>query len=44
MSWWESLKIKVLPIAKQLWEQTHPESAPSEIQSNGDAVKASTED
>ena len=28
MAWWENLKINVLPIAKELWEQTHPKSAP----------------
>ena len=44
VAWWENLKINVLPIAKQLWEQTRPKSAPSEIQTNGNAAKASTED
>jgi Rad52/22 family double-strand break repair protein len=25
--WWENLKINALPVAKELWEQTHPKSA-----------------
>src|SRR5450631_2568506 len=25
--WWENLKIDALPVAKALWEQTHPKSA-----------------
>ena len=24
--WWENLKINALPVAKELWEQTHPKS------------------
>ena len=27
VAWWENLKINALPIAKGLWEQTHPKSA-----------------
>jgi hypothetical protein len=30
MGWWESLQIDALEIAKRLWEQTHPKSAPAE--------------
>ena len=28
VAWWENLKIDALAIAKGLWEQTHPKSAP----------------
>ena len=24
MSWWEGLKIDAIRVARQLWEQTHP--------------------
>jgi hypothetical protein len=27
ITWWENLKINALPIARELWEQTHPKSA-----------------
>jgi len=27
IAWWENLKINALPIARGLWEQTHPKSA-----------------
>jgi hypothetical protein len=27
VNWWENLKINALPVAKELWEQTHPKSA-----------------
>ena len=27
-AWWKDLKINALEIAKGLWEQTHPKSAP----------------
>ncbi len=30
VAWWENLKIDALPIAKGLWEQTRPKSAPAE--------------
>jgi hypothetical protein len=43
VAWWEGLKINALPIAKGLWEQTHPKSAAGEIHPNEDAAKAPTE-
>jgi hypothetical protein len=43
VAWWEGLKINALEIAKRLWEQTHPKSAPADIQPNEDAAKAPTE-
>jgi hypothetical protein len=30
VAWWEKLNIKALEIAKGLWEQTHPKSAPAD--------------
>ena len=27
ITWWQTLKIDALPIARELWEQTHPKSA-----------------
>ena len=27
VTWWQTLKIDALPIARELWEQTHPKSA-----------------
>jgi hypothetical protein len=27
ITWWQNLKINALPIARELWEQTHPKSA-----------------
>jgi hypothetical protein len=39
--WWENLKIKPLPIARGLWEQTHPKSVATDApQPNDDAAKA----
>jgi hypothetical protein len=29
LAWWKTLNIDALDIAKQLWEQTHPKSAPA---------------
>ena len=43
VAWWEGLKINALPIAKGLWEQTHPKSAAADIRPNEDAAKAPTE-
>ena len=41
--WWENLKINALPIAKGLWDQTHPNSAPADIRPNENVAKAATE-
>ena len=42
--WWKTLNIDALPIAKGLWEQTHPKSASTDTpQSNDDAAKATAE-
>jgi hypothetical protein len=30
VAWWEGVKINALDIAKGLWEQTHPKSAPAD--------------
>ncbi len=39
--WWDNLKIKPLPIARGLWEQTHPKSAATDTQQpHDDAAKA----
>jgi hypothetical protein len=44
VAWWEGLKINALPIAKGLWEQTHPKTVPADThQPNKDAAKAPTE-
>ena len=44
VAWWEGLKINALPIAKGLWEQTHPKTVPADThQPNEDAAKAPTE-
>jgi hypothetical protein len=43
VAWWENLKINALPIAKGLWEQTHPKSAAADIHANEDAAKAPME-
>jgi hypothetical protein len=43
VAWWENLKINALPIAKALWEQTHPKSAAADIHANKDAAKAPME-
>jgi hypothetical protein len=44
VAWWENLKINALPIAKGLWEQTHPKSAAAETQQPTEiAAKAPTE-
>ena len=42
VTWWENLKISVLPIAKQLWEQTHPKSAVEDAQQTGDVAAQTT--
>ena len=39
--WWENLKIKPLEVAKQLWEQTHPQSAGSPIEAPGEELQES---
>ena len=42
--WWKTLNIDALPIAKGLWEQTHPKSASTVTpQPNDDAAKATAE-
>jgi hypothetical protein len=42
--WWKTLNIDALPIAKGLWEQTHPKSASTDMpQPNDDAAKATAE-
>jgi hypothetical protein len=44
VAWWENLKINVLPLARGLWEQTHPKSAVADMsQPNEEAAKAPTE-
>jgi hypothetical protein len=43
VAWWKNLNIDALAIAKGLWEQTHPKSAPVDIHPNEDAAKAPTE-
>jgi Rad52/22 family double-strand break repair protein len=43
VAWWENLKISAMPIAKGLWEQTHPKSAAADIHSNEDSAKAPAE-
>ena len=44
VAWWEGLKINALPIAKELWEQTHPKSAAADtLQPKEDAIKNPTE-
>ena len=43
IAWWQNLKIDVLPIAKQLWEQTHPKSATADTRQPDDiAAKTAT--
>ena len=43
IAWWQNLKIDVLPIAKELWEQTHPKSATADTrQPNEIAAKTAT--
>ena len=40
--WWENLKINALPVAKELWEQTHPKSAAADtapLASSNDETK-----
>jgi hypothetical protein len=32
ISWWKSLNIDALPVARQLWEQTHPNEEQAETQ------------
>ena len=32
MSWWKALNIDALPVARQLWEQTHPNEEQAETQ------------
>jgi hypothetical protein len=43
VAWWENLKINALEIANGLWEQTHPISAPADIQPNEGSAKTPTE-
>src|SRR5450756_1624462 len=43
IAWWEGFKINALEVAKGLWEQTHPKSAPADIHPNEDAAKVPTE-
>jgi Rad52/22 family double-strand break repair protein len=44
VAWWQGLKINALPIAKGLWEQTHPKSAAADtLQPKEDAIKNPTE-
>ncbi len=31
-SWWKGLNIDALPLARQLWEQTHPNESQTETQ------------
>jgi len=41
VTWWENLKIDTLPIARGLWEQTHPKSAATDTQQpHDDTAKA----
>jgi len=43
VAWWEGLNIDALPIAKGLWEQTHPKSAAADTQQlNEIAAKTET--
>ena len=43
VAWWEGLNIDALPIAKGLWEQTHPKSAAADTQQlNEIAAKTKT--
>jgi len=42
VAWWENLKINALPVAKELWEQTHPKSAAADtttLASSNDETK-----
>ena len=32
INWWNTLKIDALPVARQLWEQTHPNESQTETQ------------
>jgi hypothetical protein len=32
INWWNTLKIDALPVARQLWEQTHPKESQAETQ------------
>jgi hypothetical protein len=31
INWWNALKIDALPVARQLWEQTHPNESQTEV-------------
>jgi hypothetical protein len=42
ISWWNTLKINALPVARQLWEQTHPnesQAAPTITSSGSNGTK-----
>ena len=41
VAWWENLKIDALPIARGLWEQTHPKSAAADTR-QPDEIAAKT--
>ena len=44
INWWNTLKIDALPVARQLWEQTHPNESQSETQMAGaNSAEAKTE-
>jgi hypothetical protein len=36
ITWWQTLKIDALPIARELWEQTHPKSATANTRQSDD--------
>jgi len=43
VAWWADRSINALDIANGLWEQTHPKSAPADIQPNENSAKTPTE-
>ena len=42
MSWWKALNIEALPVARQLWEQTHPNEEQAETQKAARATDETT--
>ena len=42
MSWWKALNIDALPVARQLWEQTHPNEEQAETQKAARATDETT--
>ncbi len=42
LTWWEKVRIEPLPIARKLWETSHPRAATAAVASNG-ASNAPTE-